>query len=114
MELISITSEEKFRDALNVIEQSGHKEMTDMYWTSGTDLGSENNFFWASNGESFEVEHQPFHEGQPDNSHNNENCIELRYYKNVYKLNDKNCDIKQYFICSSADVDVHCQYNACL
>lgn len=109
MELVSIKSEEQLKSALHVVYQSGHKEMTDMYWTSGTDLGKENNFFWASNGDSFEYE--AFHDGQPDNANNNENCVELRKRDNIYKFNDKPCDYKQYFICSSIDVDVHCQYN---
>lgn len=109
MELVAINSEDNFKSALFVIDQSGHKEMTDMYWTSGTDLGNENNFFWASNGEC--LEYEPFHDGQPDNTNNNENCVELRNWGNIYKLNDKICDFKQYFICSSVDVDVHCQYN---
>lgn len=65
------------------------------------DLGNEDNFFWASTGECFSFE--PWHENQPDNAGNNENCVELRNLNDVYKLNDNNCNASRYFICAKAE-----------
>lgn len=107
MELVSINNKEQFDNIQNVIRQSGHNQTSDIYWTSGTDLGNENNFFWTSSGQN--IDYNAWNDGQPDNTNDNENCVELRYRKNVYKLNDNNCYAKVYFICTSVDIDVHCQ-----
>lgn len=98
MELVSIISEEQFQNVKQVIKDANHTQLEDIYWTSGIDLGNENNFFWTSNSECFSFE--PWHTGQPDNAGSNENCVELRNWNNIYKLNDNNCDANNYFICS--------------
>lgn len=98
MELVSIINEEQYDNVRRVIIESNHTELEDIYWTSGVDLGNENNFFWTSNGDFFDFE--PWHHNQPDNANNDEHCIELRNWNNVYKLNDNNCNARIYFICS--------------
>lgn len=111
MELISINTPEQFENALYLIKQTGNTNVTDNYWTSGSDIYNENNFIWMSTGQVFDYE--PWHDYQPDNYKDNEDCAELRNYKNVYKLNDSNCLAKSYFICSKSDsdIDVDCQCN---
>lgn len=110
MDLISINTPVKYENALLAIQQSGRNTKVDKYWTSGTDIFSEDNFFWVSNGEAFDYE--PWHNHQPDNGkYGAENCVELKWWNDVYKLNDNNCDAKIYFICSSVDIDVSCQFN---
>lgn len=109
MDLVTISNDEQFDNVQNVIRESGHNQSSDLYWTSGTDLGIENNFFWSSNGEN--IEYDAWNYGQPDNSGGNENCVELRYKKHFYKLNDNNCNAKNFFICTSVDIDVNCHCN---
>lgn len=101
MELVTIDSELRFENVMQVIKEANHTESEDIYWTSGVDLGNEDNFYWVSNGESFEFE--PWHHNQPDNAGNNENCVELRNWNNSYRFNDNNCEAKNYFICSRVE-----------
>lgn len=98
MELVTINSEEQYKNVNKVIKKSGYP--TDDFWTSGSDEGNEGNFYWASNGESFDF--QIWHPIQPDNF-NGENCVVLRHQDDVYKFNDFPCDSKIYFICSKDD-----------
>lgn len=117
MELISINKPEIYEGALEAIYNSDYNSEIDKYWTSGTDIFKEDVFFWASNGELFD--YQPWHKNQPDNGSNNkEHCVELKYSKSVYKLNDNNCKTKNHFICVSvesnsnsenSDFDINCQ-----
>lgn len=102
MELISINKPEIYEGALEAIYNSDYNSEIDKYWTSGTDIFKEDVFFWASNGELFD--YQPWHKNQPDNGSNNkEHCVELKYSKNIYKLNDNNCKTKNHFICVSVE-----------
>lgn len=109
MELISINTQEQFENALLLIKETGKTNVTDHYWTSGTDIFNENNFIWITTGQAFDYE--PWHDYQPDNYKDIENCVELRNYNNKYKLNDSNCKARNYFICSSNDIDIDCQCN---
>lgn len=121
MDLISINSPEIYKGALEAIDKSDYDSEVDQYWTSGTDIFKENSFFWVTNGELFD--YQPWHKNQPDNGSNNkEHCVELKYSKSVFKLNDNNCKTKNHFICISSvnssdslqnnnntEIDVDCQ-----
>lgn len=107
MELITIDSHDKYESVLEVLAQSKISEK--WVWTSGTDLGSENNFFWTTTGKSFE--YGIWHDNQPDNSGENENCVELSDWGDSYKFNDKDCNGKIFFVCNSITYDVHCYWN---
>lgn len=100
MELVSIINKEKYDDVKKVIKESG---LANRFWTSGTDINSETNFYWASNNQSFAF--APWHDGQPDSVYtdNGEHCVDLNNWMggNSYKLNDNHCYMKFYAICSS-------------
>lgn len=97
MELVTILNEDQYVNVKKVISES--RFPTADYWTSGTDLGNEGYFFWASNGKNFDQ--VLWHPNQPDNYLNNENCVLLRHWDNNYKLNDSACDTTIiYFICA--------------
>lgn len=96
MELVTLNNEDQYLNVRKVISESEYP--TADYWTSGTDLGNESSFFWASNGQSFD--HVFWHPNQPDNYLNNENCVLLRHWDRSYKLNDFPCDSSIYFICT--------------
>lgn len=100
MELVSINSDDQYENVKEVISETNHP--TADYWTSGTDQGNESNFFWTSNGESFD--YQLWHPHQPDNYLNNENCVLLRHWDNIYKFNDFPCDSNILFICSGRGI----------
>lgn len=106
MNLVTIKSPPELLNARSVMEQAGLEN--DILWTDGIDLGSENNFYWSSTGENFD--YAPWHETQPDNGSNNENCAGIvKWFKNV-RLNDDDCSKKFHFICSQSvkDIDVEC------
>ncbi|CAB3379451.1 Hypothetical predicted protein [Cloeon dipterum] len=74
----------------------------DKYWISGTDQGSESEFYWSATGQPFgetffEVE-------QPDNGGGSEDCVQFFVHPSInsatYKWNDANCkdDIER-FVC---------------
>lgn len=68
------------------------------YWTSGSDLGEEGSFFWASNGRSISKNSSLWLPNQPDNAGGSENCVHLWDTLN-YKINDLPCNTQCYFIC---------------
>lgn len=108
MELIRIDSDEKYERILQVLEESRLPE--EHVWTSGTDLGNENNFYWVTTGKHFELE--IWHDTQPDNYLNKENCVELCTWPiNSYKFNDYECNKILFFVCNSITYDIDCQYN---
>jgi hypothetical protein len=80
-----------------------HKAAKD-FWTSGTDLGNEGNFFFLSNGKS--VDQLTWAHGEPNNakksdSNETENCMSFTMNENLkfFRLFDRFCSMKFYFIC---------------
>lgn len=108
MDLISIRSEDELISLQNMIEEIDQSTIIDRYWTSGTNAGNNNIFFWASNGKA--VDSGLWHDDEPNNLFCKENCIELKVNDptNSYRLNDVDClTADQYFICTKkVDVDV--------
>lgn len=72
------------------------------FWTSGTDLAEEGNFFWMANGRPLTFVN--WNAGEPNNfryeNGEEENCLELwnRDDKGL-KWNDSPCSFETYFIC---------------
>lgn len=104
MDLISIESEDELISLDGMIEEADYSSSDDRYWTSGTNSGNNNEFFWASNGET--VDNGLWHDDEPDNLFCKENCVELET-RDSYRLNDADCFTDRYFICTkNVEVDV--------
>jgi len=68
------------------------------YWTSGSDLGSEGEFYWDSMGEFF----GPFtdwEDGQPNNAGDGQHCVNIECYTEYTLWNDGNCRDMLRYIC---------------
>lgn len=68
------------------------------YWTSGTDLGEEGAFFWASNGQPISLNKTFWLANQPDNASPGEHCVHL-WHSYAYLLNDVSCEMNYSVIC---------------
>lgn len=69
----------------------------------GSDIGSEGDFYWVTNGKSMD---QGSWKSKPSNSGNNEHCMSLAKDHNhvLYVLNDISCKgYKVTFICESIE-----------
>lgn len=72
------------------------------FWTSGTDLAEEGNFFWMANGRP--ITFTNWNAGEPNNfryeNSEEENCLELwnRDGKGL-KWNDSPCSFETFFVC---------------
>ncbi|XP_037820987.1 putative uncharacterized protein DDB_G0289963 [Lucilia sericata] len=100
MHLASISSQEE-NDRLEKHIRDfglGHEH----FWTSGTDLADEGNFFWMSTGRP--ITFTNWNAGEPNNfryeNGEEENCLELwnRDGKGL-KWNDSPCSFETYFVC---------------
>jgi hypothetical protein len=132
MELMTIDSKEEESAFLNLINGKGETEsksskiwtqlnmfvfiitfLTDFefrttkdFWTSGTDLGQESNFFFLSNGKNIGElswsKDEPNNLRKPD-SNETENCMGYVMTDNLkfYRLFDRFCSIKSNFICQT-------------
>ncbi|XP_067646283.1 uncharacterized protein tfc isoform X2 [Eurosta solidaginis] len=100
MHLVSISSQEE-NDRLEKHIRDfglGHEH----FWTSGTDLADEGNYFWMANGRP--ITFTNWNAGEPNNfryeNGEEENCMELwnRDGKGL-KWNDSPCSFETYFVC---------------
>ncbi|KAL4711449.1 hypothetical protein ACJJTC_005573 [Scirpophaga incertulas] len=100
MHLASISSQQENDKLEQYVKDSGlgHEH----FWTSGTDLAEEGNFYWMSNGRP--LTYVNWNSGEPNNfryeNGEEENCLELwnRDGKGL-KWNDSPCSFETYFIC---------------
>ncbi|XP_060520346.1 lectin-like [Cylas formicarius] len=100
MHLASITSQEENDKLEKYIKDFGFGN--EHFWTSGTDLAEEGNFFWLSTGRP--ITFTNWNAGEPNNfeyeNGEQENCLELwnRDGKGL-KWNDSPCSFETYFVC---------------
>ncbi|XP_041987360.1 uncharacterized protein LOC121739101 [Aricia agestis] len=100
MHLASISSQEENDKLEKYVRESGYGR--EHFWTSGTDLAEEGNFFWMANGRPLTFVN--WNAGEPNNfryeNGEEENCLELwnRDDKGL-KWNDSPCSFETYFIC---------------
>ncbi|CAG9561391.1 unnamed protein product [Danaus chrysippus] len=100
MHLASISSQEENDRLEKYVRESGYGR--EHFWTSGTDLAEEGNFFWLANGRPLTFVN--WNAGEPNNfryeNGEEENCLELwnRDDKGL-KWNDSPCSFETYFIC---------------
>ncbi|XP_013190520.2 uncharacterized protein LOC106134923 [Amyelois transitella] len=100
MHLASISSQQENDKLEQYVKDSGYGR--EHFWTSGTDLAEEGNFFWMANGRPLTFVN--WNAGEPNNfryeNGEEENCLELwnRDDKGL-KWNDSPCSFETYFIC---------------
>jgi len=102
MHLASINSQEENDKLEKYIKDFGlgHEH----FWTSGTDLAQEGQFFWMSTGRP--ITFTNWNAGEPNNfqyeNGEEENCMELwnRDGKGL-KWNDSPCSFETYFVCET-------------
>ncbi|XP_014367902.2 pulmonary surfactant-associated protein D [Papilio machaon] len=100
MHLASISSQEENDRLEKYVKDSGYGR--EHFWTSGTDLAEEGNFFWMANGRPLTFVN--WNAGEPNNfryeNGEEENCLELwnRDDKGL-KWNDSPCSFETFFIC---------------
>ncbi|CAH1130036.1 unnamed protein product [Ceutorhynchus assimilis] len=100
MHLASISSQEENDKLEKYIKDFGFGN--EHFWTSGTDLAEEGNFFWMSTGRP--ITFTNWNAGEPNNfeyeNGEQENCLELwnRDGKGL-KWNDSPCSFETYFMC---------------
>lgn len=75
------------------------------YFIAGTDLGAFRNWIWISTNKNVRhpLGYTNWHPGQPDNTNNNEHCIEIFYSGGAF-WNDYGCDRKRYYVCEASGV----------
>ncbi|CAB3359796.1 Hypothetical predicted protein [Cloeon dipterum] len=97
MELASIETADENRALISALGDGN-----DRFWLSGTDLGSEGNFYWSSNAKLLKT-FIDFEIAQPDNLGGKEHCIQFRRSRDErklkYKWNDDVCKSRNRFIC---------------
>ncbi|XP_026317000.1 C-type lectin 37Db [Hyposmocoma kahamanoa] len=100
MHLASISSQKENDELEKYVKDSGYGR--EHFWTSGTDLAEEGNFFWMANGRPLTFVN--WNAGEPNNfryeNGEEENCLELwnRDDKGL-KWNDSPCSFETFFIC---------------
>lgn len=77
--------------------QNHSSGLRDHFWIGGTNLFNEPYFYWMGNDAPFTF--TDWHPNEPNNFHLNEKCVEIWFYKNIYKWNDQSCRTRSYFVC---------------
>lgn len=67
------------------------------HWTAGTTIGNEPYFYWM--GHDQPLSYNDWHDGEPNNFHLTEDCLELKYQDDIFKWNDTLCQSKLFFVC---------------
>lgn len=93
MELINVKTEKDLLNLLDVLQKGG-LGVEEHLWTSGTDLGSNGNFYWSSTAEEFTSAVPWF--VYPKIEESNEHCVEL---VNGTYLKDSICDQTFHYLC---------------
>ncbi|XP_055309320.1 C-type lectin 37Db-like [Sitodiplosis mosellana] len=102
MHLASISSQEENDRLEKHIKDFGFGN--EHFWTSGTDLAEEGNFFWMATGKP--ITFTNWNAGEPNNfryeNGEEENCMELwnRDGKGL-KWNDSPCSFETFFVCEA-------------
>ena len=81
-----------------------HPQLHRLMWTGGYRFLGE--WLWQkSGGESFPMKIKEFANGQPDNMHGNQNCLQLISDQSPQgKFDDEFCDQKRNFVCEKSEV----------
>lgn len=96
MELINVKTQKDLENLQEILRMA-NLSTKEHIWTSGTDLGSDGQFYWSSIGEDF-TSAVPWLV-LPDKKDSNKHCVEL---VNGTYLNDNNCDETFHYLCIQA------------
>uniref|UniRef100_A0A6E8VTL4 C-type lectin domain-containing protein n=1 Tax=Anopheles coluzzii TaxID=1518534 RepID=A0A6E8VTL4_ANOCL len=110
--LVSINSQSQLDGVIEYIKKSGFftaNESNIQLWTSGNDLGEQNQFLWTSTGERITFDR--WTQGEPNHGRVNdctvERCVLLQHYQNghgaTYSFDDRPCEKEYFFMCESLD-----------
>ncbi|XP_065364339.1 C-type lectin 37Db-like [Calliphora vicina] len=95
--LASIDTQQDLKDLSNYLSSTYGSSR--IWWLSGSDQDSEDDFFWFSTGRRFG--YADWATGQPDNNNGDENCVYLDYRRPNYQMYDGKCDRKMYYVCEN-------------
>ncbi|XP_049315378.1 C-type lectin 37Db-like [Bactrocera dorsalis] len=84
-------------NALNFYLTTNEGHIGKNFWLGLTDLAEEGKFMSLKDGRP--MRYAKWSTDQPDNASQNEGCVHLWAYKNIFHMNDINCMTKFYAIC---------------
>uniref|UniRef100_A0A1W7R8T4 Putative c-type lectin n=1 Tax=Aedes albopictus TaxID=7160 RepID=A0A1W7R8T4_AEDAL len=107
MRLLIIKSQEE-NDAVARYVRTTDKfsEVSCSFWIGASDLAEEGSFIWVATGQ--ELTYANWHQGEPNDHGDNEDCIQLAYIQSTeynWSWNDNVCARPLYFICESVECD---------
>ncbi|XP_046554262.1 uncharacterized protein LOC124263652 [Haliotis rubra] len=99
--LVTITSKEEQDFLVSTIKQSAVLNAAGGYgwYTGGNDERSEGMFDWTDTGLPYQSAYSDWHQGQPNNVANDQNCLLLQYANANYEWGDVDCDEAHPYIC---------------
>ncbi|XP_071087706.1 uncharacterized protein [Haliotis cracherodii] len=99
--LVAITSKEEQDFIVSSIKQSAVLNAAGSYgwYTSGNDEGYEGHFDWTDTGTPYHSAYSDWHQGQPNNVANDQDCLLLQYANANYEWGDVGCDEAHPYIC---------------
>ncbi|XP_067661613.1 uncharacterized protein [Haliotis asinina] len=99
--LVTITSKEEQEFLVGTIKQSAVFSAAGGYgwYTGGNDERSEGHFDWTDTGLPYQSVYSDWHQGQPNNVANDQNCLLLQYANVNYEWGDVDCDEAHPYIC---------------
>ncbi|XP_071089014.1 uncharacterized protein [Haliotis cracherodii] len=99
--LVAITSKEEQDFIVSSIEQSGvlNAAGSNGWYTTGNDGRSEGHFDWTDTGTPYQSAYSDWHQGQPNNVANDQDCLLLQYANANYEWGDVGCDEAHPYIC---------------
>ncbi|XP_036407680.1 lectin-like [Megalops cyprinoides] len=92
--LVSVHSEQANTDLLCIVMK--HNASHPRIWMGGMELFQSNKFIWI---DGSRWEYQNWVPGQPDNTRNKEDCVEMNWSR-TGKWNDDTCSNKKTVVCS--------------
>ncbi|XP_055629003.1 C-type lectin 37Db-like [Toxorhynchites rutilus septentrionalis] len=97
------TSEEQAKLAFFIQASDKYNATATQIWIGGNDLAEEGNFYWHDTG--LGLGYTFWGEGNPDNSGDDENCVEIRYVPPgwAWHWNDRTCYAERFFACENTE-----------
>ncbi|XP_048240670.1 uncharacterized protein LOC124151352 [Haliotis rufescens] len=99
--LVAITSKEEQDFLVSTIKLSAvlNAAGSNGWYTTGNDERSEGHFDWTDTGTPYQSAYSDWHQGQPNNVANDQDCLLLQYANANYEWGDVGCDEAHPYIC---------------